>query len=190
MSLPINTPIPSEKFEDIWQEILPGLEPLPPEVRLQDPPPKRNPEPETRPENQRQRNFDTIEFLMREIAQECLISAFYRELIKKSPPKLRASLLPLEKSQKQAVDSLMTLCFLRTGEKPGCPNGCPFVCSIPHAFRNLCNEETRRARLYSKASERVNDRHEARVFSDIAEIKSLSSQTLMCLLGVIINPQR
>ena len=188
MSFSDNTPKISEKFDDIWQEILPGLAPLPPEVRGRD---DKNAKHTTgtaeRPEKSDDCFGDMTCFLRMRIEQECSVCGFYQALVKKSPSMVAQLILPLEKTQKQVLTRLMTLYFLKTGEKASCGKACPYISSVPHAIRNLCNDEAHSGNKYKQAAGQTEDERIVQTFFEIAEIKIQNSQALFRLLGTVIN---
>lgn len=183
-----NMPKRSEKFDDIWQEILPGLEPLPPEVRhTDDKNIKHAPCRVGRSEKKDDCYEDVACFLRIRIDQECSICGFYQALIKKCPKRVTQHLVPLEKLQDQVLARLMTLYFLKTGDKGACGKACPYISSVPHAIRNLCNEEAESGNKYKQAASQTDDQRLASAFAEIAEIKIQNSVSLIRILGSVIN---
>lgn len=190
MSISDNTPKPSEKFDDVWQEILPGLEPLPPQVRnIDDKNTKDVPHIQGIEEKKDDCADDMTCFLRLMMEQECSTHRFYQALIKKSPKSAKQAMMPLEKAQRQVLTRLMALYFLKTGEKSACGRACPYISSVPHAIRNLCNDEADNRDKYSQAARRTDDKRLISAFTEIAEMKIQNSQALVRLLGTVINRQ-
>ena len=190
MPISDNTPKLSEKFDDVWQEILPGLEPLPPQVRnIDDINKKHVPHIQGGLEEKTDCVGDMTCFLRARIEQECSIHRFYQALIKKSPQRTAQAMMELARAQKQVLAGLMALYFLKTGEKSACGKACPYISSVPHAIRNLCNDEAHSGNIYKKAAGQTDDERFISVFGEIVEIKIRNSKALIRLLGPLIHHQ-
>lgn len=151
------------RFEDIWQGILPGLEPLPPGLidNNQDCPVHVNDKIE---ESIKEKSPDELVFLKARLKQENAIFRYYEALIKKCHQQTGKMLIPLARAQKQILSRIMTTYFLKTGIKCEMPSSCTFVCSIPYAVRNLYNEELNSVREYKTCC------------TDIEQIKKLCEE--------------
>lgn len=191
--------IDKNRFEDIWQGILPGLEPLPPAVVnyellkkqqasdngiSSDPIPHRpitaamkgTPDSCTEPE---------LIFLKSRREQESDILRFYQTLIKNCSKRTAQELVPLERLQKQVLSRLVAVYFLKTGERGKPCSSCPYICSVPHAIRNLCNEEAAGFDKYTWAASEYS--RIKQICEEIAQIKAHNTHELEMLLGRVME---
>lgn len=126
-----------------------------------------------------------IAFIKARRAQEGDILRFYQTLIKRCPKYISQELMPLEQAQQRVLCRLVTVYFLKTGEPGESCSSCPYICSIPYAIRNLCNEESSSVDEYLLAGSEY--RHIRHLCEEIAQIKADSSHELEMLLGKILH---
>jgi len=186
-----------EKFENLWQGILPELEPLPRAVNAFNimkeqiassgtAPKKTSVSDSTLPLMCTEPTAEsTHNFLKCRILQESATCKFYKALSKKCPPKIARALASLEKSQQQVLTRLETVYFLKTGYRNQPANACPYIYSIPHALRNLCNEESDSYEDYICASGKFTNLRT--LYEDLADTKAAAARTLESVLETIIG---
>lgn len=197
------------RFEDIWQGILPGLEPLPREAISLEALPKtditslgasllrerRVPENsgacerrlmQEKRDQKSSGTWDERRFLQERLELESSICMVYRALLKRCPSTLAAQMRTLAAEQRRMHDTIRTLYFVLTGEEPPEAEVCPYISRYAHSMRNLCNEQHQSSQIYADAEGLTEDARLKSAFVRLSREKREQSIALMALLNKII----